>query len=90
MTKLDISVVIPAKDEEESIPELSQWISRVMQEYGFSYEVIFVDDGSTDNTWGEIRKASLINSLLKELNSIATLVSLRPCTQPLKLRKVKW
>ena len=40
MTKFDISVVIPAKDEEESIPELSQWISRVMQEHGFSYEVI--------------------------------------------------
>ena len=65
MTKLDISVVIPAKDEEESIPELSQWISRVMQEHGFSYEVIFVDDGSTDNTWEEIRKASLINSSFK-------------------------
>ena len=65
MTKLDISVVIPAKDEEESIPELSQWISRVMQEHGFSYEVIFVDDGSTDNTWEEIRKTSLINSSFK-------------------------
>ena len=65
MTKLDISVVIPAKDEEESIPELSQWISRVMQEHGFSYEVIFVDDGSTDNTWEEIRKVSLINSSFK-------------------------
>ena len=65
MTKFDISVVIPAKDEEESIPELSQWISRVMQEHGFSYEVIFVDDGSTDNTWEEIRKVSLINSSFK-------------------------
>ena len=65
MTRLNISVVIPAKDEEESIPELSQWISRVMQEHGFSYEVIFVDDGSTDNTWEEIRKISLINSSFK-------------------------
>lgn len=62
---MNISVVIPAKDEEESIPELSQWISRVMQEHGFSYEVIFVDDGSTDNTWEEIRKVSLINSSFK-------------------------
>ena len=62
---MNISVVIPAKDEEESIPELSQWISRVMQEHGLSYEVIFVDDGSTDNTWEEIRKASLINSSFK-------------------------
>jgi glycosyltransferase involved in cell wall biosynthesis len=65
MTTYNISVVIPAKDEEESIPELSKWISRVMQEHGFSYEVIFVDDGSTDNTWEEIRKVSLINSSFK-------------------------
>ena len=63
--QLNISVVIPAKNEEESIPELSQWISRVMQEHGFSYEVIFVDDGSTDDTWEEIRKVSLINSSFK-------------------------
>jgi glycosyltransferase involved in cell wall biosynthesis len=53
---MDISVIIPAKDEQESIPELSQWISRVMETHGFSYEVIFVDDGSTDGTWAEIQK----------------------------------
>lgn len=62
---MNISVVIPAKDEQESIPELSQWISRVMQQHGFSYEVIFVDDGSTDNTWGEIQKVNLINPAFK-------------------------
>ncbi len=54
--KTDISVVIPAKDEEESLPELSQWISRVMQAHGLSYEVIFIDDGSTDSTWSQIVK----------------------------------
>ncbi len=63
--KLDISLVIPAKDEQESIPELTQWISRVMQEHGFSYEVIFIDDGSTDNTWQEILKANAINPSIK-------------------------
>ena len=62
---VNISVVIPAKDEQESIPELSQWISRVMQTHGFSYEVIFVDDGSTDNTWNEIQKISTINPAFK-------------------------
>ena len=62
---MDISVIIPAKDEEESIGELSQWISRVMQQHGFSYEVIFVDDGSEDGTWEAIRKASLTNSSFK-------------------------
>lgn len=54
MMRPDISVVIPAKDEEESIPELTQWIVRVMQENNFSYEVIFIDDGSTDSTWQQI------------------------------------
>jgi glycosyltransferase involved in cell wall biosynthesis len=63
--KLDISVVIPAKDEQESIPELCQWISRVMQSHGFSYEVIFIDDGSTDNTWNEMVKMNAINPAFK-------------------------
>jgi glycosyltransferase involved in cell wall biosynthesis len=63
--RLDISVIIPAKDEQESIPELSQWISRVMQEHGYSYEVIYIDDGSTDQTWDEIQKMNLINPNFK-------------------------
>ena len=50
----DISVIIPAQDEEESIHELCQWIGRVMQAHGFSFEVIVVDDGSTDQTWQKI------------------------------------
>ena len=54
MKNPDISVVIPAQDEEDSIPELCQWISRVMQAHGFSYEVILIDDGSTDATWQKI------------------------------------
>jgi glycosyltransferase involved in cell wall biosynthesis len=48
---MDISVVIPLYNEEESLPELHAWIRRVMQENSFSYEVIFVDDGSTDHSW---------------------------------------
>jgi glycosyltransferase involved in cell wall biosynthesis len=62
---LNISVIIPAKDEEQSIPELSQWISRVMDQHGFSYEVIFIDDGSTDGTWKQIRDISTANSSFK-------------------------
>lgn len=53
---MDISVVIPLLDEEESIPELFAWIERIMKENNFSYEVIFVDDGSKDNSWGIIEK----------------------------------
>ena len=48
---MDISVVIPLYNEEESIPELYRWIERVMNENRFSYEVIFVNDGSTDKSW---------------------------------------
>ena len=51
---MDISLVIPLKDEEESLPELSEWINRVMNTNNYSYEIIFVDDGSTDNSWNII------------------------------------
>jgi glycosyltransferase involved in cell wall biosynthesis len=64
---LDISLIIPAKDEEQSIPELTQWISRVMNEHGFSYEVIYIDDGSIDNTWCQIKKESETNPSIKGL-----------------------
>ncbi len=52
---MDISVVVPLYNEEESLPELYAWIKRVMQANGFSYEVIFVDDGSTDRSFDVIR-----------------------------------
>ena len=48
---MDISVVIPLYNEAESLPELFSWIERVMKENQFSYEVIFINDGSTDNSW---------------------------------------
>ena len=53
---MDISVVIPLYNEEESLPELFAWIQRVMNENGFTYEVIFVNDGSTDRSWDVIEK----------------------------------
>ncbi len=52
---MDISVIVPAFNERESLPELSAWIARVMQERGYSYEVLIVDDGSTDGSWETIR-----------------------------------
>ena len=51
---MDISVIVPLLNEEESLPELTEWITRVMNEHQFTYEVILVDDGSTDNSWGVI------------------------------------
>ncbi|MBF1627148.1 MAG: glycosyltransferase family 2 protein [Prevotella sp.] len=53
---MDISVIVPLFNEEESLPELHAWIQRVMIANGFSYEIIFVNDGSTDNSWGIIEE----------------------------------
>lgn len=51
---MDISIVIPLFNEEESLPELEAWIRRVMEENGYSYEIIMVDDGSKDSSWNVI------------------------------------
>ena len=53
---MDISVIIPLFNEAESLPELTAWIQRVMRENNYTYEVIFVNDGSTDNSWDVIEE----------------------------------
>jgi glycosyltransferase involved in cell wall biosynthesis len=65
VNKIDISVVIPAYNEDESLPELCEWIHRVMQENHFSYEVIIIDDGSTDRTWEVIETLGRQNTTIK-------------------------
>ena len=62
---MDISVVIPLFNEEESIPELYSWIERVMNAHGFTYEVIFVNDGSTDSSWQLIEDLQEKHSCVK-------------------------
>ena len=62
---MDISVVIPLFNEEESIPELYSWIERVMNAHGFTYEVIFVNDGSTDRSWQLIEDLQEKHSCVK-------------------------
>lgn len=56
MDKLDISVVVPLYNEAESLPELAAWIDRVARESGFSYELILVDDGSSDGSWNVVEE----------------------------------
>ena len=58
---MDISLVIPLYNEAESLPELEAWIRRVMEEHGFSYEIIFINDGSTDQSWQVIRELQAKN-----------------------------
>jgi glycosyltransferase involved in cell wall biosynthesis len=56
--KLDLSIVIPLFNEEESLPELVEWIARVCDEHKYAYEVIMIDDGSTDSSWEVIAQLS--------------------------------
>ena len=62
---MDVTVVVPLFDEEESLPELTAWIERVMSENNLSYEVLLIDDGSTDKSWCVIEKLSQQNSRIK-------------------------
>lgn len=62
---MDITIVIPLFNEDESLPELSEWIERVMNAHQYSYEVIMVDDGSTDNSWTVIEQIALRNAQFK-------------------------
>jgi len=68
---MQISVVVPLFNEEESLPELEAWIRRVMEEHGFSYEIIFIDDGSKDNSWAVVEN----------------LVEKNPCVRGIKFRR---
>lgn len=61
----DISIVVPLFNEEESLPELAEWIERVCAEHGYSYEVIMVDDGSTDDSWRVIEQLSENNNAIR-------------------------
>ena len=62
---MDLSIVIPLKDEEESLPELADWIKRVCDTNGYSYEIIMVDDGSTDGSWKVIEQLSNLNPQIR-------------------------
>ncbi|HEX7367947.1 MAG TPA: glycosyltransferase family 2 protein [Pelobium sp.] len=62
---MDISVVIPAYNEVESLPELTNWIKEVMQKHAFSYEIILIDDGSNDGTWDKIEELNQSHSAVK-------------------------
>ncbi|HCU46779.1 MULTISPECIES: glycosyltransferase family 2 protein [Sphingobacterium] len=64
---MDISVVVPLFNEEESLPELTSWIDRVMAKHQFSYEIILIDDGSKDKSW------AVIEDLKKDNNNISAI-----------------
>lgn len=62
---MDLSIVIPLFNEDESLPELTEWIEKVMLENNFSYEIILIDDGSTDDSWNVIEQLRVANANIK-------------------------
>lgn len=62
---MDLSLVIPLYNEEESLPELCEWVSRVMKANNYTYEIILVDDGSTDKSWQVIEKLRQVDPHIK-------------------------
>ena len=62
---VELSIVIPLLDEAESLPELTRWIARVLEEHGLSYELILIDDGSTDDSWAVIESLAADDSRLR-------------------------
>jgi glycosyltransferase involved in cell wall biosynthesis len=58
---MDISIVVPLFNEEESLPELLAWIERVCTSHQFSYEVVMIDDGSTDSSWAIVQQLAAQN-----------------------------
>ena len=85
---MDISVIIPLYNEEESLPELHAWICRVMDANHFSYEIIFVNDGSTDKSWEVIQHLSKEDKKMYEaLSSVETMEKVLHFSVVLKLHK---
>jgi len=64
---MQISIVIPLLNEQESIPELHSWIASVMKSNAYRYEIIFIDDGSTDGSWQEIQKTTALDEHVKAI-----------------------
>ena len=65
---MQLSIVIPLLNEAESLPELYRWLAQVMKENNYSYEILFIDDGSTDDSWeiiSEIKRHTLFKKLWK-------------------------
>jgi glycosyltransferase involved in cell wall biosynthesis len=62
---MNLSIIIPLLNEQESLPELHSWIVKVMKENNYSYEILFIDDGSTDDSWNTIENLSKENSCVK-------------------------
>ena len=84
---MDISVIIPLYNEDESLPELIAWIERVMQDHHFSYEIIMVDDGSKDQSWQIIEEKSRQNEHIRGIKFRRNYGNQQPCIVVFKVQK---
>ena len=64
---MDLSIIIPLKNEAESLPELESWIRRIVERRGYQYELIFIDDGSTDHSWAVIERLQAANPAIRAI-----------------------
>ena len=65
---MDLSIIVPLYNEAESLPELAAWIERVVAPEGYSYEILMVDDGSTDGSWDVVRRLAAENPAIHGLS----------------------
>jgi glycosyltransferase involved in cell wall biosynthesis len=86
---MDVSIVVPLINEDESLPELCSWIETVVTQHNLSYEVILVDDGSTDNSWAFIEKNMRKMPVSKASSSSVTTENQPRSTKALKRRRAK-
>ncbi|EIM75376.1 glycosyl transferase family protein [Nitritalea halalkaliphila LW7] len=87
---LDISIVVPAYNEEESLPELCRWIFEVLRADARSFELLFIDDGSADSTWQVIQQLAAQHPEVKGYRLSEISVNLPPSTSDLKPLKGRW
>ena len=84
---MQLSIVIPLFNEADSLKELAGWITDVMQKNAISYELLFIDDGSTDDSWNTIEQICAENPRLRPLGSPRILANLKPFMLVLNLPK---
>ena len=88
---MDISIIVPLFNEAESLPKLYEWIAKVMDEHKFSYEIIFVNDGSTDISWQVIQDLKRQAARRSKVSALGvTTANPLPCIVVSKPRKDKW
>jgi glycosyltransferase involved in cell wall biosynthesis len=87
---MDVSVVVPLYNEEESLPELVAWIRKVCKEHALEYEVILVDDGSTDRSWQVVEQLASEDARIRGIKFRRNYVKSAAFTKALSWQPATW